>query len=1729
MTCPNKNTDEFRNLAAQVGELKAIAIYFENGESFPETNNLPENYWRERYSQVKNKEDFNSINIPGIKDKFVRDDNYLYHGTNSYEVDDKENLILIPSKNFSNKTSSISFTSIPVVAQDYMLRKRGKVIIKIKNDAIKNQSLEAEEEVAVNTDIPIIISKQNYEIITVPVFQDRMKSKYEKEVNNITAEIEEKSKSDLQLLDKIFSIFIKYDNESEADEYLQRDKEAPKWYRADYILDIAAARKLYKKYEDKVTKKWIIDTLSATLTDNIKTTGESISNVENYLYDMSRYGERGSPSQSNLFEELLSIINLGRENIRDDDFNIIPEKYEEVKDIVNEITQKVKQEEQNSLNLFKDSINKEKYYNNSNSINGSNEELDNKMKNLIEKMGFGVDFIENSRFANQGSNGVADMLGKMVYISMNKAKIDTLPEEAAHVFVEMLKQQDHPLYYSMMNDIEKFNIYKAVENEYSEIYENDKTKLKEEAIGKAIANIIVKRETNEDDSKLLRINSWFDRVLNWFKSKLSGADIENIQEANDYFGIAADQLLSGEVSEIKKTDTVFRQATILDKLKTISDKLEIVKEKTKEGIESFYTINGSRVKTRVSQIVKAGKSTPDLSPEDRITFDKMAEWGTFGHDDLMNLWKESNKEITSFKPNTDPDTVTKLRRFVNNLRKEFPDSTFLPEIKIYDKKRDLAGTIDLVVVHPDETISIFDYKFINELSNDTITNWRKRDWTIQLGQYRQILKEVYGVKGFRQARIIPIKATYSGELDAKRLVEIEIGNNKLQDLTALDYLNPIPVLEEKTGITQIDDLIKDLNFKLNDAVQLPEVTTQQQITRATKIKDIEAAINKLKIGKDASVIENLVIREIDRTKSLLKKLGYNINAAGVVLGKPENITYLEDSEIVELNHSIDFYSKLITKGYGATNAIVDMSNFAQKISTEVTEIFKQHLKVKNVDINNTIKPTTWYSRLMGLSDYDLPPFKALYKLLTDAWFTKDKIVAEKHTELLAIKQQIEKEGGKIEELLQMKNGKPNGNLINPKDSKWYEYHKSLVKQGEAKIKSLNVFNFKDYNKFIIESQDEFKESIKTFSASEQERQLEFYTKSLKNKHSIKNPNSKYYNIPDQYITKEYIKIRDNPNSGIAKLYNYYMEINKFAIENTNVDLKRMNMLPYVKKGTIQQIFDNPNIRNLKDNIYDSLKTHEHEVVDIDENGQPLNKVPLSFNPNSRFDPELQDYDLIKIGMMWTDAVYTNYHLQQTVDTSNLLRLGLKKSRQYITQNGKINDKSEVIEKITNSETLSQFNDYLQQEIYGIKIKTPDKDIGGFSMNKVVKTVIQYSSAKTLAFNPFSAVAQLTGGFAFATSVGAKGTHFTNKQFYGGLTKLHDSKVRSLISIFDVDANVYDANKYNDLSLNGVSKHLTFDKFFILLKKGDWLLQNGTLVAMAQNYTVKEGKIVKKTDKHTKNLLELINNDKDGKILIEGIEIGSNEFYKFREKVRGVSSEITGNSSEYDKVLAGNTLVHNVLLQYRRWILPMATSRFGAFRHNTKMDEYQLGKYRSFADVFFNKQIISNAKELILMRTDSGSFNDLMTQKFEEAKLLNPELQETDYEGFKQLYMSNIRSAFMEVAMLGSVTAILLMLKGDDDDDDDKSLARKLLINALGRTSDEISFWYNPTSFLNILKSPIPIIGFVQDLIGLLENGTKAIFDPLIDGEQDHLSKGGDKLIKLTIGFNTYYKVMDSIE
>ena len=99
----------------------------------------------------------------------------------------------------------------------------------------------------------------------------------------------------------------------------------------------------------------------------------------------------------------------------------------------------------------------------------ADKKLNSKIENFLREIGVPIKTVKTLRDRDgspMGGIAVADMLRKVVEVVENKADITTLPEEAAHFFVEIIKETNPKLYNQMFNNITDYSIYQYVIDNY---------------------------------------------------------------------------------------------------------------------------------------------------------------------------------------------------------------------------------------------------------------------------------------------------------------------------------------------------------------------------------------------------------------------------------------------------------------------------------------------------------------------------------------------------------------------------------------------------------------------------------------------------------------------------------------------------------------------------------------------------------------------------------------------------------------------------------------------------------------------------------------------------------------------------------------------------------------------------------------------------------------------------------------------------------------------------------------------------------------------------------------------------------------------------------------------------------------------------------------------------------------------------------------------------------------
>lgn len=183
----------------------------------------------------------------------------------------------------------------------------------------------------------------------------------------------------------------------------------------------------------------------------------------------------------------------------------------------------------------------------SNSTEKGIEELNAKMLGFFNSIGVDYKLVENLTDRNGNPiNAIAkaDLINKVVQAVEGKIKVDTLPEEAAHFFVEMLPD-NHPLLLRMMDQIKDYPETQEVFEQYNDIYDGSYDKLIKEAIGKVIAKEIVGAFNSPQRNKTKQVRHWWSALWEYVKDLFRKGDKQQLNA----FREAADRILSSQVIE----------------------------------------------------------------------------------------------------------------------------------------------------------------------------------------------------------------------------------------------------------------------------------------------------------------------------------------------------------------------------------------------------------------------------------------------------------------------------------------------------------------------------------------------------------------------------------------------------------------------------------------------------------------------------------------------------------------------------------------------------------------------------------------------------------------------------------------------------------------------------------------------------------------------------------------------------------------------------------------------------------------------------------------------------------------------------------------------------------------------------------------------------------------------------------------------------------------------------
>jgi hypothetical protein len=916
----------------------------------------------------------------------------------------------------------------------------------------------------------------------------------------------------------------------------------------------------------------------------------------------------------------------------------------------------------------------------------ASEETLTKVKALIAKMGVKIqdlqDYLKGNPDVNTTDvNGLADLIKGIIAIAEGKEDV-ALTEEMVHIATAIIEKLDPKFVTEMISKIDRFAIYKKVLNAYKDDKnyqlpngKPDIRKIKKEAVDKLIVELIInKSEGSTEFPELMEelprtmIQKIWNAILDFFSGRYRKANI-------DIFTEATERILEGEIDSIENIsdmEGIFLQkksSKLSDKQKELQQLITDTKDRIKkressekvdplladsEEASNYYVEietsgNERRITKRVTDRVKAwyeqrfGKNKKFTKEEEFINNFKREhgiEYHFYFEDIHDRYFKEDGTRRDAPLSRTidlngpSEEIYERLEQYYVDLVKKFSEGKKNPlvfsEVVIYDPKEQEAGTIDLLIIEENGKANIFDWKFMTVSATAEDVAWYKQGaYNIQLGRYKDILRNSYGVKDFGMMRAIPIlmdvKRKNWRNPDSDLVVKgIEIGSldvGKIKDLT----LVPVSEETESTGNEELDEAIQQLNAVLKQ-VGKEEVTNEEE--KRFKSERMNALSKAIRSAQSASNLVPLI-----QVIKVMRKEGQNIinDWETIYNKKSASSDDVNDAQLSEYADTLREYVA-ISKVFGSMNDLIGSLIYDKseeknaKTDKQKEDLAKRKVYLENIDneaklirlsskkvetiagkfadkfmgernlVQGLLSPQAVWSGIgsffRGASEVPLPSVSILFKLVTNAKSRAKRDALKEVDELMSIRKRIVDKGGDVRKYVQQLYQKDDKNkLVNKIIYKYKKEFYELVDQNAAEESPSKKWLYDNldragYQKEANEVLEKRIERIKRIYSEDkemmnklilQEKRMFDVTRNdftgwnnyIIKRHPLKSVDKNGIET-SPWLTDEYKNIQNDKE--LFDLYNFLIKTNKKASDVGYLENKvHSTFLPFVRKSMAESL------------------------------------------------------------------------------------------------------------------------------------------------------------------------------------------------------------------------------------------------------------------------------------------------------------------------------------------------------------------------------------------------------------------------------------------------------------------------------------------------------------------------------------------------------------------------------
>lgn len=1443
------------------------------------------------------------------------------------------------------------------------------------------------------------------------------------------------------------------------------------------------------------------------------------------------------------------------------------------------------------------------------------------MKEFIKSIGVDYALVKDVIVDGEkvDANGVALIMQKLIQVVEGKEDV-ALPEEAMHFAVEIIKQTNPKLYKQLLSEINnhpKLNEVIALygnDPRYQKDGRRDIVKLKEEAIAQVMADRL------ED----IAGRNWFEKIVDWLKSLFytkSGFDKASMD-------VLSGKLASVEDIDVSKGSAYFQLQAgekVFNDLLETSNRIEL-----KDGA---YELDGVKSVRRVSDFAKDfyERIFPQIGKTafEETVNNLKAEKGTAGHADIeyaykmlvdptTGLLREEMEDDSNYTSKLNPNDRRMYEALRDNLQERllsFPEGTrFMSEVKIFDKKRKIAGTVDLIAITPDGKVNILDWKFmdLNAEKYEDIPWYKVEAWRIQMGKYKDIISTNYNVKSgdFGQTRMIPILAKYTpADYENEvlpRLYEIKIGSANVQMIQE-DYLLPLGTTDEKTGNKKIDKLIEQFNATYRKLAE-EKVSESERAGKAEQLNSLYKAIRHLQIKGNVVPLINQAKILNKQVSMLLKRYntdfegkdpseidGDKINAfAGMIRVHLEALQpYLSLKELRSLlTEDTEENEKLRTELGSTRDKVEDFISDLQDLDQTFGEKFNNTSSTPEKIVKGITK---WFS---SVATIQVTNIQNLYKLANKAFFLANQETLQEVKKLNSISDDFNKwassRGLKAGNYFDILTKKDKNELIDQFDRKFYDELKSRVAKKDFRWILDNV------------DQDAYREHIAALKETEIEQVLsrpkvgteEEVTAQIKkefakiyNKYDLQDSESngwliykevKQFPKKDKWESEEWKTLNKPENAPAKAFYDYIIERNEYyqSIGYLNGKAAR-KFLPWVRQGFTEGLVFDGKSRGLGEQFLMNISMDEAESGYGQINpttGELINSIPKYFTKDLG---EGYSTDLFKTMALYNEYAIKFKNLKDIEERSlQLLRAERNKKSIMTSSFGKLLkeedgglkynpnnlENSKLLEDMIKSIVYQQ--KYVQSEVFDLalgKISGFGKKINDklgmtifpenlserqLSANKLLDTLNTQFQMTTLGLNPLSAISNFFGGTVNGLINAGKyftKTDFMKTQMWMLTNKMRggEDRVKALAALdyFVPFLENYNRNAARKLSLNKIDEQAVQDFLMVFMRNGDEAIQALNFYTFLKNSIIEDGKIVNvreylrstdeykafysgtqeerkaRAEKFEKDIKQLLDTKGvltfgeviDGKFVIPTVDEKSDSVMEFRRLVQSFTADALGSMSEENKRLVNMNVYTSSMMVFKNWIPRLVDVRIGDIKYNAASDAYEWGRMRMIFGMVTGDAI----KSLKSLTSAIAGNNDVWLNQVRELY----EKKQAEYEAntgkkldmtedeFIALVNQNIKNQTLDAVILLSLISLLAALKALAPDDDEDVIVRnqyKFLLKATDKLVDELMYFYNPTSPLDLISGKggiLPSIGLIKNYIKFITNFLSENYGIVIGDEE----------------------------